>query len=141
MNWQDKIYESLTEVSLEYAAKAAGRSATAKPSLARSKKIVKDHPNKSAISGEELRAKEEHARKAKISSIKDRLTARAEKKHGKAGETHVLDPLFSVGAHYSETGGKMKPKRTLYSGGRRETRAQTVSRKFDKIASKQERKG
>jgi len=77
---------------------------------------------------------------SQIGRIKAKFAQRAITKHGEAGTTTVLGPPGEVPAELGggrhERSRKQVPKRTLFSGGRRETRAETVSRKFEKAIKK-----
>ena len=112
MNTYEKIYNILTEVSIKAAAQAA------------------------ANARKEQLAKGSRPRYAQIARVKAKFTQRAIKKHGEAGTKTVLGRAGEVPAELGggrhERSKKQVTKRTLYSGGRRETRAQTVARKFDK---------
>jgi hypothetical protein len=113
-----RIYELLTEVSMEMAAQAAGKARRERGS-----------PYIHADRTED-----------QIKRIKAKFAQRAITKHGEAGTTTVLGPPGEVPAELGggrhERSRKQVPKRTLFSGGRRETRAETVSRKFEKAIKK-----
>ena len=145
MNWQDKIYSSITEVSIGLAAKAAGnaRLRDELPGLTGgSTSKVRQRASEPAKKGPRMlvHGDERGEREKKIKRIKAKFTDRAIRKHGEAGTTTVLGPPGEVPAELG--GGKYErtktqvPKRTLYSGGRREYRSQTVDRKFTKATKK-----
>jgi len=140
MNWQNRIYESLTEVTLKKAAQAAGKARYTRP-----QQVPTTGGSLNSPQDPKLAAASAQKTDAQIKRVKGKLTQRAIKKHGEAGEKKVYTspgevPAELGGGRYERSLKGTVPKRTVYSGGRRETRAQSVERKFEKIAGKAEKK-
>ena len=151
MNWQDRIYESLTEVSLKMAAQAAGKARHTRPQQV-PPRAPNDPEGRSYATqrdttlppDQKLAAASVQRTDAQVKRIKDKFAQRAIEKHGEAGEKKVYTkpgevPAELGGGRYERSLKGTVPKRTVYSGFRRETRAQTVDRKFEKIAKKSRR--
>lgn len=135
-DWQNRIYESLTEVSLKMAAQAAGKARHTRP-----QQVPTTGGSLNSPHDPELAAASAQRTDAQIKRVKGKLAQRVIKKHGEAGEKNVYTkpgevPAELGGGRYERTLKGTVPQRTVYSGGRRETRAQSVDRKFEKTAKK-----
>ena len=144
MNQYDRIYtllinnREISEVSLKMAAGAAGRARVSRRGTTRSRPYIRH------LSDTE----------AQISRVKGKLQRREIANRGPGtrttpqfGTARVPDPHTNpsnpgIGGRHETvqtSWTRNVPKRSLYSGGRKETTAQTVSRKFDKAAKKAEK--
>jgi len=138
MKSYDRIYNLLTEVSIKRAARAAAKATVKRPALV--SRAPGRFPHAMEPQDPKKLASEKERTVSQIGRIQAKFTQRLIKKHGEAGTKTVLGPPGEVpaelgGGRYERTG-RQVTRRTLVSGGQRETRAETVSRKFKKALRK-----